>query len=226
MVFYLTTLEEQFDNLVEEGENITEKFKRENLLKGVIAEEYQKLIIKMRTHEEWCYETCVEKFRLLGGALERSLARGVPGRDRRMKSAKKEIPKMIAGVEVDDTGQASRRDFWVLSDAERGEFIRERHKLREKGFFNQKQGSNKDQQGARLSREDSATIVKELKSFLEKEVLEETGIATATVHQATSTTESAEEGEIEEETITKAKEKMTVNEIITTWAAHYLNAKV
>ena len=70
MALYLNMLEKQFDALHDEGKTVTEKFKRDHLIKGIVAKDYQNLIMDMRTHEEWDYKTCAEKFRLLGGALE------------------------------------------------------------------------------------------------------------------------------------------------------------
>ena len=78
MSYYISTLEDDFDTLEDEGEKISEKFKREALIKGVTAPEFENLRVDMRTHPEWDYEEFVEKFHLLAAACEAKLGKGQP----------------------------------------------------------------------------------------------------------------------------------------------------
>ena len=136
-------LEEKFEVLEGEGETITDKFKRENLLRNVTCKEYENLKIEMHTHEEWNYAKCSDKFRILAGVVERKANRSDTPGERTIKTSQTQTQNgkitKICGVPVNEKGLAEYDEFRALSQKKREEFTKERRRLVDAGNLPKRQ---------------------------------------------------------------------------------------
>ena len=185
--------------------------------------------LEPRTHIERDYAGCVEKLCIIDDALERKVGRkaSLSNHNVIIVQSQGTQPTKICGTKVDKKGITSMKISKGMSREKRTTFLEEGCKLIYKGISpNSKQGGsgNGTRQLINMNKDDHEAIIIEVVTAIGKSASNADNTKTSKVYQATTFFEEQSPSDPNKGDIEKTEENMSVNELITTCAVHYLNA--